>query len=74
MCNFEDFKGSHCSTGGVIYTLGTSDLGSHSCCQGVTDASDTVTKGGVAGAARSGAAIDQRPSLTYSLIVDSGGI
>ena len=27
MCNFEDFKGSHCSTGGVIYTLGTSDLG-----------------------------------------------
>ena len=45
-------------------------------CQGVTDASDTytITKGGVAGAARSGAAIDQRPSLTYSLIVGSGGI
>ena len=27
MCSFEDFNGSHCSTGGVIYTLGTSDLG-----------------------------------------------
>ena len=39
ICNFEDFKGSHCSTGGVIHTLGTSDLGSHSC-QGITDASD----------------------------------
>ena len=32
--SFEDyFYGgrSHCNTGGVIYTLGTSDLGSHSC-------------------------------------------